>query len=76
MPQQFKKTIARIVAGATSRPGDGAPARPVAPESFGWLRRSDLDQTDREAWELPDGEIRLTGRDEGQGGIPPQQNGA
>ena len=34
--------------------------RPNDPQSHGWLRRRDLDSDDGEAWELPDGAIRLT----------------
>jgi len=30
-----------------------------SPESFGWLRRPDLDTLDGQAWELPDGSCEM-----------------
>ena len=60
MPDTYRRSVARIVSRATRRRSAKLSPCPEMPESYGWLRRSDLDQNEGEAWELPDGEIRLT----------------
>lgn len=59
VPELFRHAVERIMTDAAKREitmGE----RPEEPRSHGWLRRSDLDRDGREAWELPDGAIRLT----------------
>ncbi len=65
MPERFNEIVRRIMADPgtpEAQRGD----RPPHPESFGWLRRPDLDEADGEAWELPDGAVRITAFTEGK----------
>lgn len=71
MPDQFRKAVRRIMTdgGATAAPVADKP--PEKPESYGWLRTPEWDKAGGEAWELPDGEIRLVKRKRGRkSGVP------
>jgi hypothetical protein len=59
MDHQFKLTMRRILARGTRRGVAVVGECPEVPESHGWLRRSELDQPDAQAWEMPDGRLRL-----------------
>lgn len=59
MPDRSEDFVRRMMDGEVVGIGTIWP-KPDRPHSFGWLRRPDLDLPQGEAWELPDGEIRLT----------------
>lgn len=61
MPDRFKKVVARIMRSSKRRV-PVAESPPDRPGSFGWLRKPEHDEPGGEAWELPDGEIRLIAR--------------
>ncbi|WP_375460194.1 hypothetical protein [uncultured Enterovirga sp.] len=48
--------------GSSAPPIMADQAPPERPDSFGWLRRPDHDAPGGEAWELPDGRIRIITR--------------
>lgn len=59
MPDRFRKVVDRIMRSPTLQEPAVESPPPDRPESFGWLRRSEHDSPEGEAWELPDGAIRL-----------------
>lgn len=59
MPDQFTKAIRQIMADEGEAAGLAIDPGPPCPASFGWLRKPEWDRAGGEAWELPDGAIRL-----------------
>ena len=55
MPNKFREELRRI-ASRDREPLLTASIR--RPESYGWLRRPELDQSGLAAWECPNGELR------------------
>lgn len=62
MPDRFRKVVDRIMRSPTLQEPAVESPPPDRPESFGWLRRPEHDSLEGEAWELPDGAIRLLAR--------------